>query len=76
MPITLVRKRIRPSTPPSLVKFAARAASVSDRALELDPDQRPTSRRRCTPRRRSVIGTPTTAEAVSCEPTAMTGVPP
>ena len=40
-PMTLRRKRIRPSTPPSLVKFASRLASVSDRRVELDADQRP-----------------------------------
>ena len=43
-PITLRRKRIVASTPPSLVKFASRAASVQHRRVELDADQRPGAR--------------------------------
>ena len=72
-PITLCRKRTVPSTPPSLVKSAAPACLGQHRRLELEPDQRPGAagdvRRARSPR----IGTPTTAEAVSCEPTAVTG---
>ena len=37
VPITLVRNRIVPSTPPSLVKLAARAASVSTGASSSSP---------------------------------------
>ena len=40
-PPTLRRKRVRPSTPPSLVKLAARAASVRTGAGELEADERP-----------------------------------
>ena len=40
-PITLRRNRIVPSMPVSLVKLAARLASVSTGAVELHPDQRP-----------------------------------
>ncbi len=40
-PITLRRNRIRPSAPTSLVKLAARAASVDHRRGQLDADQRP-----------------------------------
>ena len=71
-PITLVRNRMRPSTPPSLVKFAVPGLVGEDRALELDARPAPRCRRRCRPRRPAAIGTATTAEAVSCEPTAVT----
>ncbi len=56
-----------PSTPRSLVKFAARLSSVSTGAFQLDPDERPRSARDV-PEVRAGRGTPTTAEAVSCEP--------
>ena len=44
-PMTLCRSRTLPSTPPSFVKFASRAASVSDRASSLDADQPPRAAR-------------------------------
>ena len=65
-PITLRRNRIRPSTPPSLVKLAARAASVSTGRVQLDADQRPGAAGDVG-RDPAVIGTATTAEAVSCD---------
>ena len=40
-PITLRRKRIVPSTPPSLVKFGAPGLLGQHRRVELDADQRP-----------------------------------
>ena len=40
-PITLRRKRTRPSTPPSFVKFAARLGLGQDRGVELDADEAP-----------------------------------
>ena len=44
-PMTLCRKRTRPSTPPSLVKFASAARLGEHRALELDADEPPGSAR-------------------------------
>ena len=72
VPITLVRNRIRPSTPPSLVKFAARASSVSTGWSSSTPTS-PQVPHEMYAASGSVSGTPTTAEAVSCEPTATTG---
>ena len=63
-----------PSTPPSLVKSATRASSVQHRRGRARARPGPRCRRRCTPRPASLIGTPTTADAVSWDPTAMTGV--
>ena len=40
-PPTLRRKRMRPSTPPSFVKFAVRGIVGHDRIVELEPDERP-----------------------------------
>ena len=74
VPITLVRKRVRPSTPPSLVKLAARASSVSTGRSSSTPTS-PQVPHETYAASGSVIGTPTTAEAVSWEPTATTGVP-
>ena len=73
-PITLRRKRIVPSTPPSLVKLAARLSSVSTGRSSSTPtsDQVPDEMYAAPG---SVIGTPTTAEAVSCDPTAITSRP-
>ncbi len=45
VPITLVRKRMVPSTPPSWVKLAARAASVSTGFVELEADEAPGAER-------------------------------
>ena len=71
-PPTLRRKRTRPSTPPSLVKFAARLASVRTGSSSSKPDQRPGAGGDVG----EVVGRwpapPTTADAVSCEPTATT----
>ena len=46
-PMTLRRKRIVPSTPPSLVKLAARLSSVSTGSVELDARPETRCRRRC-----------------------------
>ena len=69
-PPTLRRNRVRPSTPPSLVKLAARAASVITGRVELEPDERPGAAGDVG-ERSVVAGTPTTAEAVSCDPTVV-----
>ena len=75
VPITLVRKRIVPSTPPSLVKLASRASSVSTGMSSSRPARAQVPSE--TYAASSVcIGTPTTADAVSCEPTATTGTTP
>ena len=74
VPITLVRKRTRPSTPPSLVKLAARLASVTTGWSSSTPTS-PHVPQETYAASGSVIGTPTTAEAVSWEPTVTTGVP-
>ena len=63
-----------PSTPVSLLKFAARLASVSTGRSSSIPtsDQVPQEMyAKSSPR----AGTPATADAVSCEPTATTGRP-
>ena len=73
MPITLLRKRTVPSTPPSLVKLGGPRRLGEHRSVELETDQGPGAEGDV---RRVVglaIGTPTTADAVSCEPTATTG---
>ena len=70
-PITLVRKRTRPSTPPSLVKLASRAASVSTGAGSSTPT-RPHVPQEMYAAWSLAIGTPTTADAVSWEPTVVT----
>ena len=75
VPITLVRNRIVPSTPPSLVKLASRASSVSTGASSSRPASAQVPRE--TYAASSVcMGTPTTADAVSWEPTATTGTTP
>ena len=75
VPITLLRNRTVPSTPPSLVRLAARASSVSTGASSSRPARAQVPRE--TYAASSVcIGTPTTADAVSCEPTATTGTTP
>ncbi len=71
-PVTLCRKRYRPSTPSSWVKFASRAASVSTGSVSSSPT-RPHVPHEMYAAEGDVIGTATTAEAVSCEPTAITG---
>ncbi len=70
-PITLRKKRIVPSTPASLVKFACRAASLSTGASSSRPtnDQVPDETYAASSRS---SGTATTAEAVSWDPTAVT----
>ena len=66
-PMTLRRKRTLPSTPRSLVKFAARLASVrTGRRARRRPGPRSA---RDVGERSPTAGTPTTADAVSCEPT-------
>ena len=69
-PMTLRRYRMRPSTPPSFVKLARRLSSVSTGCSSSTPtsDQVP---QEMYAKRSSRAGTPTTAEAVSCEPTAV-----
>ena len=64
-----------PSTPVSLVKFAARLASVSTGWSSSTPtrDQVP---QEMYAKSRPRAGTATTADAVSCEPTAITGSGP
>ena len=72
-PVTFLRNRIVPSTPPSLVKSANRAASVSTGASSSSPtnDQVPEEMYAdASP----LAGAPT-AEAVSWDPTAITGPP-
>ncbi len=71
-PVTLWRKRTRPSTPPSFVKFAARAASLSTGASSSRPT-RPHVPQEMYAASGELRGTAATAEAVSCEPTAITG---
>ena len=44
-PPTLRRNRVRPSTPPSLVKLAARRLVGEDGRVELEPDERPRAAR-------------------------------
>ncbi|GAB3932500.1 hypothetical protein GCM10027614_01800 [Micromonospora vulcania] len=64
-----------PSTPDSLVKLARRLCSLSTGASSSTPtsDQVPQEMyAKCAP----VAGTPTTAEAVSCDPTATTAGSP
>ena len=71
-PMTLVRKRMR-AVDAALVGEVGRPGRLGEhRARRARRRPAPRSRRRCTPRRRSAIGTPTTADAVSCEPTATT----
>ena len=65
-PPVLRRKRVVPSMPPSFVKFAARASAVST-APPAPARRATTSRSRCTRTAAVVAGTPTTADAVSCE---------
>ncbi|MEG8035555.1 hypothetical protein QP157_09540 [Sphingomonas sp. LR61] len=74
-PDTFFRNRTRPSTPPSLVQFASRAASDRTGASSSTPtsDQVPEE---MYAKSGSVAGTATTAEAVSCEPTSVTGACP
>ena len=69
--MTLCRYRMRPSTPPSLVKFAVRLASVSTGRSSSTPtsDHVP---QEMYAKSGYVAGTPTTADAVSCEATAVT----
>ena len=71
--MTLRRYRIRPSTPSSFVKFAARLASVRIGRSSSTPTSAQVPQAmyaNCSPS----AGTPTTADAVSCEPTwASTG---
>ncbi len=57
-----------PSTPPSLVKSASRAASDEHRLLQLDADQRPGARGDVGEVVLDAPAPPTTAEAVSWEP--------
>src|SRR4051812_49967408 len=61
-----------PSTPTSLVNPAVRLSSVSTGAVSSTPasDHVP---HETYPKRSSAAGTANTAEAVSCEPTAVTG---
>ena len=72
VPITLVRKRVRPSTPASLVKFAARLSGVTTGHASSTPT-RPQVPQEMYAESGSVIGTPTTADAVSWDPTVCTG---
>ncbi len=62
---------MRPSTPSSLVKFASREASVSTGSDSSTPT-RPQVPRLMYAARSLSMGTATTADAVSCEPTATT----
>ncbi|GHJ97506.1 hypothetical protein SNE510_70250 [Streptomyces sp. NE5-10] len=64
-----------PSTPRSLVKFPARASSVGTGPGSSSPagDQVPQETNATAPA--PVAGTATTADAVSCEATVVTGVP-
>ena len=73
-PPTLRRNRVRPSTPPSLVKLARERLRGDDGAVELDARRATRCRWRCRRSSASVAGTPTTAEAVSWEPTVVTTV--
>lgn len=63
---------MRPSTPPSFVKFAAYASAVSTGWASSRPtsDQVPLA---MYAKFGVVAGTPTTADAVSCEATVVTG---
>ena len=67
------RKRTVPSTPSSFVKLAVRVSSESTGALSSVPtsDQVPLEMYANDP---VWAGTPATADAVSCDPTATTGV--
>ena len=73
--MTLRRKRIRSSTPPSLVKFAARLSSVtmawSSSTPTSDHVPQATYANGASP-----AGTPTIADAVSCDPTRVRSVSP
>ena len=69
--MTLCRYRTRPSTPRSLVKLASRAASLSTGCSSSTPT-RPQVPHEMYAADSARIGTATTADAVSCEPTAMT----
>ena len=62
-----------PSTPPSLVKSACAGLLGEHRRVELEADERPGARGDVAEAGARSAGTPTTAEAVSCEPTATTG---
>ena len=69
MPITLVQEA-DPPVDAALVGEVGGPRLLGDHRLRRARRRpAPRCRRRCTPRRGSVIGTPTTAEAVSCEPT-------
>jgi hypothetical protein len=70
-PVTFFRKRVRPSTPHSLVKFAANASGVRIGLSSSTPSklQVPLEMKS---EFGSVLGTATKADAVSCEPTVTT----
>ena len=70
-PVTLWRKRTRPSTPPSFVKLASRAASLTTGSSSSTPTS-PHVPHEMYAAFGVLSGTATIAEAVSCEPTAMT----
>lgn len=72
-PITFLRNRTRPSTPPSFVKPACRASSVVTGPGSSVPtsDQVPQEMYTVSS---PLEGTPTTAEAVSCEPTVVNSI--
>ena len=74
-PMTLRRYRTVPSTPASLVKLAARLASVSTGWSSSSPtsDHVP---QEMYAKSSPTAGTATTADAVSCEPTVHTGTDP
>lgn len=71
-PVTLCRNRKRPSTPSSCEKFASRAAPVRTGRVISSPT-RPQVPQETYAEFRVDSGAPTIAEAVSWEPTAMTG---
>ena len=67
----LCSSRTRPSTPPSFVKFAASASGVSTGRSTSTPTS-PHVPHEMYAAASGRIGTATTADAVSCEPTAVT----
>ena len=71
--MTLWRNRTRPSTPPSLVKLASLLASVRTGRSSSRPTS-PQVPQEIQAAWLVVMGTATTADAVSCDPTAVTGV--
>ena len=76
-PVMFCKKRIRPPTPPSLVNSALRASSVRMGSGNSKPskDHVPELRKAMAPSP-LMAGTAATAEAVSCEPTAITFIWP